>query len=60
VHLSATEETATQVGRRHGKPVVLKVHAGRMRRDGQVFFLSANGVWLTERVAPGYLDLPAD
>jgi RNA:NAD 2'-phosphotransferase (TPT1/KptA family) len=31
-----------------------------MRRDGQVFFLSANGVWLTERVAPGYLDLPAD
>lgn len=61
VHLSASAETATQVGSRHGKPVVLKVHAGRMRREGQVFFLSANGVWLTaRRVAPCYLDIPAD
>src|SRR5215471_19522016 len=37
VHLSADVDTATKVGRRHGKPVVLKVEAGKMRQDGFVF-----------------------
>jgi len=55
VHLSADIDTATKVGRRHGKPVVLKVEAGRMRQDGFVFYLSANKVWLTEYVPAQYL-----
>src|SRR5215470_12689 len=55
VHLSADIDTATKVGRRHGKPVVLKVEAGRMRQDGFVFYLSANKVWLTEHVPVQYL-----
>jgi len=55
VHLSADVDTATKVGRRHGKPVVLKVEAGKMRQDGFVFYLSANKVWLTERVPIQYL-----
>ena len=55
VHLSADVETATKVGRRHGKPVVLKVEAGKMCQDGFVFCLSANKVWLTERVPIQYL-----
>jgi putative RNA 2'-phosphotransferase len=33
-----------------GEPMVLKVDSGRMHRDGHTFFLSANGVWLTESV----------
>ncbi|HEU0185336.1 MAG TPA: RNA 2'-phosphotransferase [Blastocatellia bacterium] len=56
VHLSADIVTAAQVGRRHGKPIVLRVEAGRMRADGFAFYLSANGVWLTEGVPAQYLD----
>lgn len=55
VHLSADVETASKVGGRRGRPVILKVESGRMRRDGHEFFISDNGVWLTERVPPEYL-----
>lgn len=55
VHLSADPDTAAQVGQRHGKPVVLRVEAGRMYLDGFVFYLSANGVWLTESAPVQYL-----
>lgn len=55
VHLSADRETAALVGARRGRPVVLAVDAGAMHRDGHVFHVSANGVWLTEAVPPRYL-----
>jgi putative RNA 2'-phosphotransferase len=55
VHLSTDVETARKVGARRGQPVILQVDAGRMYRDGHPFFRSANGVWLTEAVAVGYL-----
>ncbi len=32
---------------------------GRMHADGHVFYVSANGVWLTERVPPEYLTVMA-
>lgn len=57
VHLSKDEETALKVGARHGKPVVLKVNAGKMQQDGFRFFLSENGVWLTDKVPASYLFL---
>ena len=56
VHLSKDVETAVNVGKRHGKPVVLKIHSGDMHRDGQAFYLSENGVWLTKKVVPGYFE----
>lgn len=55
VHLSADVETAKKVGARRGKPLILKVDAGGMRKDGYPFFLSTNGVWLTDSVPPVYL-----
>ncbi len=55
VHLSKDIETAVQVGSRHGKPVVYKVLAGRMAQDGYKFYLSVNGVWLTDKVPVEYL-----
>jgi hypothetical protein len=55
VHLAADAATARAVGMRRGKPIVLVIAAGRMHREGHVFFLSANGVWLAEAVPPGYL-----
>ncbi len=54
VHLSKDVETALNVGRRHGKPVVLKIRSGDMYRDGQLFYMSENGVWLTKRVDTKY------
>jgi putative RNA 2'-phosphotransferase len=58
VHLSADRETAARVGARRGRPVVLAVDAGAMHRDGHVFHVSANGVWLTRAVPPEYLRFP--
>ena len=55
VHLSPDPRTARRVGARHGPPVVLAVAAGRMATAGHAFFLSANGVWLTEHVPPDFL-----
>ena len=61
VHLSKDAETAAMVGARHGNPVVLTVAAGKMAADGFEFFVSANGVWLADRVPPEYLTtLPPD
>ncbi|MBR3241136.1 MAG: RNA 2'-phosphotransferase [Parasporobacterium sp.] len=56
VHLSADTDTARKVGQRHGKPVIYTVKSGRMYQDGYPFYLSANGVWLTERVPAQYLE----
>lgn len=55
VHLSIDIETATSVGQRYGKPVILQVASGEMYQQGYVFFLSKNGVWLTECVPPELL-----
>jgi putative RNA 2'-phosphotransferase len=43
------------VGARHGRPVVLRVDAEGMARDGAVFTRSANGVWLVDAVPPSRL-----
>ncbi|MFD7971529.1 RNA 2'-phosphotransferase [Streptomyces clavifer] len=55
VHLSRDRETATRVGARRGAPVVLSVDAGAMHRAGHLFHVTANGVWLTDAVPPGFL-----
>ena len=55
VHLSKDEDTAVNVGKRHGKPVVYKVDARKMQEDGFEFFLSVNGVWLTKEVPVKYI-----
>ncbi|MFZ5636415.1 MAG: RNA 2'-phosphotransferase [Pseudomonadota bacterium] len=60
VHLSADADTAARVGSRHGTPVVLIVRAGEMAASGHVFFLSENGVWLTDAVPPAFIDFGND
>lgn len=55
VHLSKDEETAIDVGKRHGTPFVIQVDAKKMNEDGIVFFLSNNGVWLTQFVDKKYI-----
>lgn len=60
VHLSRDAATARIVGARHGQPALLTVDAARMHTDGLTFFLSANGVWLTEHVPLQYLTFPEE
>lgn len=55
VHLSSDKETATKVGMRHGKPVILTIRTGLMFREGIEFYLSENGVWLTDFVDAKYI-----
>lgn len=54
VHLSETVSTATDVGKRHGKPVVYTIHAKKMFDHGYKFYKSVNGVWLTKTVPTEY------
>lgn len=56
VHLSAQQETAYQVGQRHGKVVIYRVLARKMQEDGYIFYRSQNGVWLTKEVPLCYLE----
>jgi putative RNA 2'-phosphotransferase len=58
VHLSVDEGTAVKVGSRRGKPVVLTIQSKSMHEAGFTFFLSDNGVWLTETVPPDYIIFP--
>lgn len=55
VHLSKEEETAIKVGKRHGKPVALRINSEEMYHDGIRFYLSQNGVWLTKYVDKKYI-----
>lgn len=55
VHLSSDLETATNVGQRHGSPVIYKIDTEAMVKDGHKFYLSVNKVWLTKVVPLAYL-----
>jgi len=55
VHLSMNESTAKNVGSRRGKPIVMTIDAEKMVKDGFKFFLSPNGVFLTDFVPPEYI-----
>ncbi|RME03905.1 MAG: RNA 2'-phosphotransferase [Planctomycetota bacterium] len=58
VHLSSDMKTALEVGKRHGKPIVLKIKAREMSENGFTFYLTSNNVWLVETVPPTYLIFP--
>jgi putative RNA 2'-phosphotransferase len=55
VHLCHDIATAQNVGSRRGKAIILQVSAANMAKVGMAFFLTDNGVWLTETVPPSYL-----
>lgn len=56
VHLSADEDTAIDVGKRHGKPMVFRVRSKSMYDQGFKFYKSTNDVWLTEKVPAEFLE----
>lgn len=55
VHLAKDKSTSTIVGLRKGSSVLLEVDAPRMIKDGYKFFISENGVYLTDFVPAKYL-----
>jgi putative RNA 2'-phosphotransferase len=55
VHLSADIDTAISVGSRRGKAIVLEIDSFMMYNDGFKFYLSDNGVWLTDHVPAIYI-----
>lgn len=56
VHLSPDVETAKIVAtRRKGDHIILEIDAARMHSEGHSFFVSDNGVWLTDHVPSQYL-----
>ena len=58
VHLSPDIDTAKHVGKRHTKyknPIILSVDCKSMVTDGYKFYISVNGVWLTDNIPPKYL-----
>ncbi|MCA9777369.1 MAG: RNA 2'-phosphotransferase [Candidatus Eremiobacteraeota bacterium] len=55
VHLSADRHTAFKVGSRRGSAVILEIDAKAMVAQEREFFLSENGVWLTDSVEPEFL-----
>ncbi|MCH7861193.1 MAG: hypothetical protein IH998_05765 [Proteobacteria bacterium] len=44
------------MGQRRGAPVLLAVRAAALAETGRDFFLTSNGVWLTEAVPPAFLE----
>ena len=57
VHLSKNEEIALEVGKRHGKPVILRINSEEMYHNGIKFYFSQNGVWLTKYVDKKYIEV---
>lgn len=58
VHLHCDSSTASAVGARRGTPVLLKVKAQEMAKEGFVFYVTANQVWLTDHVPPKFIEFP--
>ena len=50
VHLSKDKETAINVGKRHGKVIVLEIYTKKMLKDDYKFYYSNNGVWLCDDI----------
>ncbi|OOV90350.1 RNA 2'-phosphotransferase [Pseudomonas sp. MF4836] len=55
VHLSQDLETASAVGQRYGKVVILQIAAQDMQAQGFTFYQAENGVWLTEQVPVSFI-----
>jgi len=57
LHLSDDIKTATSVGSRRGNPIILKIRALDMYNDVYKFYISENGIYLTDFVPPSYISI---
>lgn len=54
VHMSSDIETASKVGKRHGELVLIIIDSKKMKEDNIKFYISENGVYLCDYIAPKY------
>lgn len=57
VHLSKDKETAINVGKRHGKPIVACIDTQAMVKDGYKFYISQNKVYLCDDIKWKYIKI---
>lgn len=60
VHLTDSFDVAKSVGERYSKrnkPIILEIDSAAMSTDGYKFYLSDNGVWLTDNVPLKYIKI---
>lgn len=57
VHLSKDINTAKNVAKRKGKPVIFSINALAMYKQGYKFYSSVNEIWLVDYVPAKYLEL---
>lgn len=57
VHLSKDIETATNVGKRHGKVVIFRIDTEKAIEAGKRFYISENGVYLVDNLDSQLLEL---
>ena len=60
VHMTDDQKVAYEVGKRYSKnkePIILEIDSAAMYTDGYKFYLSENGVWLTNDVPLKYLKI---
>jgi len=58
VHLTDDKKIAYSVGKRYSgrdEPIILEIDSAAMYTDGFKFYLSENGVWLTDNVPVKYI-----
>jgi putative RNA 2'-phosphotransferase len=55
VHMSPDVETASNVGSRRGKPIILKIAAKRLQETGMKFYVTENNVWLAEHIPSEFI-----
>lgn len=58
VHMSPDIETASIVGVRRGKPVILKIKAKKLQEAGTAFYCTDNDVWLAEHIPSEFIEFP--
>jgi putative RNA 2'-phosphotransferase len=57
VHMSQYPSTANEVGMRSGSAIIMQIDAYMMHLDGYEFFISNNGVYLTDSVPAKYISI---
>lgn len=57
VHLTTSQDLATRIGARHGKPRLLRVDAAAAHAQGTVFYRANDAFWLALHIPPQYLGI---
>jgi len=57
VHCSEPIEMAIEVGKRHGKPIIIEIDAERLSKKETKFFKTSDDVWLIDKIPSDFISL---